>query len=62
MSATYDYDDGMTVCISDTGRQRLADEQRLTRLDRLYVEIRICALGGALLTIAGLITKQLLGI
>ena len=50
---------GVQVSISDAGRQKYEDEQRMNCVDRLYVEIRLGALGGALLTIAGLIVKQI---
>ena len=61
MNTTWEIVDhsGVQVSISDAARQRLADEQRMNRVDRLYVEIRLGALGGALLTIAGLIVKQI---
>jgi hypothetical protein len=52
---------GVQVSISDEGRQRLADEQRMNRVDRLYVEIRLGAAAGAVIVIAGLVAKQLLG-
>jgi hypothetical protein len=66
MSVTIEYHEGAVTYLSDAGqaayeadRQRQADEQRMNRVDRLYVEIRLGALGGALLTIAGLIVKQI---
>jgi hypothetical protein len=66
MSATYERTADYAVCLSDEGMRLAAsdreEQQRLARVDRLYVEIRLGALGGALLTIAGLIVKQLLGV
>lgn len=59
MSATYDSTDDYTVCISDIGRAKLDDETYMPRVERLYTEIRLGALGGALLTIAGLVVKQI---
>jgi hypothetical protein len=56
---TYLSDAGQSACEADRASQ--ADEQRFTRVDRLYVEIKLGALGGAVLVIAGLIVKQLIG-
>jgi len=61
MSATFEVHDGCTTLISDAGCARLADEQRLTRVDRLYVEVKLGALLGAVVTIAGLVVLKILG-
>jgi hypothetical protein len=55
------YQDGIRVSISADARKKYEDDLRLTRVDRLYTEIKIGAAGGALLVIAGLVAKQLLG-
>lgn len=54
--------EGIRVSISADGRKRYEDEQRLSRVDRLYTEIRLGALGGALITIAGLVVVKLWGL
>jgi hypothetical protein len=61
MSATYFQDDGVKVCISDKAYQLYADEQRLTRLDRLYVEVKLGSVFGAVLSIAGLVLLKIWG-
>ena len=61
-------DSGVQVSISAAGRAACAadatrheEQQRLARVDRLYVQIRIAALGGALGSIAVLAITKILG-
>ncbi|MBB5508108.1 hypothetical protein [Paraburkholderia atlantica] len=68
MSITIEHHEGAVTYLSDAGKAaytvdaaRHEEQRRLARVDRLYTEIKIGAAGGALLTIAGLIAKQLLG-
>ncbi|MGF6837010.1 hypothetical protein QF001_000877 [Paraburkholderia youngii] len=69
MSLTIEYHDGAVTYLSDAGMAAYTadaakheEQRRLARVDRLYTEIKIGAAGGALLTIAGLIAKQLIGV
>jgi hypothetical protein len=59
MSATYQ--DGIRVSISADARKKYEDEQRLTRLDRLYVEVKLGSVFGAVLSIAGLVLLKIWG-
>jgi hypothetical protein len=59
MSTTYQ--DGIRVSISADGRKKYEDEQRLTRLDRLYVEVKLGSVFGAVLSIAGLVILKIWG-
>jgi hypothetical protein len=61
MSATYFEDDGVTVVISDIGRQKLATEQRDIRHDQQRAEILTWSTAGALLCIAGLVLLKIWG-
>jgi|GEM_PF-1530912 len=56
MSATYEIHDGCTTCISDAGRDRLAEEQR-----QRQAEILMWTTAGSIGAIAALVLKQLLG-
>lgn len=71
MSATFDYDDGMTICISDAGHKRLSDEalRRLAadnaqRVASSYIyEITAGAgLGGAVVAIVWMLVKANTGV
>lgn len=61
MSLTYFETEDAVVTISDEGYARLASEQRLHRVDRLYTDIRIGAAAGGVVTLAALIAIKLLG-
>lgn len=51
-----------SVSISAEGRAKLAAEQRTQSNDRLRTEIRLGAICGALIVIAGLVITKLMGI
>lgn len=55
MSATFESTDDYTTLISDEGYRRLADEQRMQRLEPLYVKVKLGSLAGAVVCIAALV-------
>jgi hypothetical protein len=61
MSATYYEDDGVTVVISDLGRQKLATEQRDIRHDQQRAEILTWGLAISVAIIAVVVIKHLVG-
>lgn len=61
MSSTYFETEDAKVCISDAAYAALADEQRMQRLDPIYDRGAIFGAAGAVLAIAGLVIRQLLG-
>ena len=61
MSATYEVHDGCATCISDAGRARLAAEQRDIHHDQQRAEILTFSSAGAIVCIAALMIKHLLG-
>jgi len=54
--------EGIVTHISDAGRQKYEDEQRIQRVDRLYADIKIGSICGALIVIAALVIKHILGV
>jgi hypothetical protein len=58
---TYERTDDYVLTLSDEGRQRLADEQRMQSLDPLYVKIKLGSAAGSVVTIAALVITHLLG-
>jgi hypothetical protein len=61
MSATYEVHEGCTTLLSDEGYRRLADEQRMQRLEPLYVKVKLGSAAGALISIAGLVLFKIWG-
>jgi hypothetical protein len=61
MSATFEQHDGCTTLISDAGRDRLAAEQRLAKIDPLYTKVNLTGAGGAVIAIAWLVIRQIKG-
>jgi hypothetical protein len=61
MSATYEVHDGCTTLLSDEGYRRLVDEQRMQRLEPLYVKVKLGSAAGSVVTIAALVIAHLLG-
>jgi hypothetical protein len=61
MSATYEVHEGCTTLLSDEGYRRLADEQRMQRLEPLYAGGTIIGAAGVVLAIAGFVVAQILG-
>jgi hypothetical protein len=61
MSATYEVHEGCTTLISDEGYRRLADEQRIAKLEPIYDGVRFVGLAGSVIALAGLVIKQLVG-
>jgi hypothetical protein len=55
MSATFEVHEGCTTLLSDEGYRRLADEQRMQRLEPLYVKVKLGSLAGAVVCIAALV-------
>lgn len=61
MSLTYFQTEGAAVTISDAGRLKLADEQRLQHVDPLFVWVKLGSLAGALMCIAVLVLVTICG-
>ena len=65
MSLTVEYHEGSVTYLSDEGMRLAAadreEQQRLARVDRLYTEIRIGSILGAVLVIAVLAITKILG-
>lgn len=55
MSLTYERTADYVLTLSDAGQQRLADKQRMQRLEPLYVKVKLGSLAGAVVCIAALV-------
>jgi hypothetical protein len=63
MNTTWEIVDnsGVQVSISDAGRRRLADEQRMTRVTSVHTSILIGSGAGLVIAFGGLVISKLLG-
>ncbi|WP_027798287.1 hypothetical protein [Paraburkholderia dilworthii] len=61
MSATYFEGDGVAVCISDAGYERLASEQRMNHATSVNTAVLIGAGAGLVVTFAALVITKILG-
>lgn len=61
MSATYEEGDGHTVCLSDAGMAKLADEQRMNNAISVNTAVLIGTGGGLVVTFAALVITKILG-